>query len=188
MGQRAGPKSQDGVTQLMSTTKSTPIPALSVVGKSGAGKTTLLEKLVPELKRRGYRVAVVKHDAHGFEIDVPGKDSWRLARAGADQVLIASPNKLAHVRQLAEELPLEEILNLITDVDLILTEGYKRGPLPKIEVSRRARSQDLICSEEELVAIVTDQQFDLKVPQFTLDDAAGLADLIFREFLTPGKS
>ncbi len=169
----------------MSTAKSAQIPAVSVVGKSGAGKTTLLEKLIPELRRRGYRIAVIKHDAHGFDIDIPGKDSWRLAQAGAHQVLIASPDKLAHLRQLSGDLPLQEILSLISGVDLILTEGYKRGPLPKIEVSRRARSRDLICSEEELVAIVTDQQFDLQVPQFALDDVAGLADLIITRFLSP---
>ncbi|MGQ9567280.1 MAG: molybdopterin-guanine dinucleotide biosynthesis protein B [Anaerolineae bacterium] len=154
------------------------IPALSVVGKSDSGKTTLLEKLIPELKRRGYRVAVIKHDVHGFQIDIPGKDSWRFQRAGADQVLIAAPDKLAHVRRLEHELPLEEILAQIAGVDLVLTEGYKRGPLPKIEVSRRERSQELLCSEGELFAIVSDQRFPLDVPQFDLDDAAGLADLI----------
>jgi len=160
-----------------------PIPALSVVGKSNTGKTTLLEKLIPELRQRGYRVAVIKHDVHGFDIDVPGKDSWRLAQAGADQVLIAAPDKLAIVRRLPEELSLEEILAQISDVDLILTEGYKRGPLPKIEVSRQARSHDLLCSEKELVAIATDQEFDLDVPQFHLDDVSGLADLLARKFL-----
>ncbi|MBC7224189.1 MAG: molybdopterin-guanine dinucleotide biosynthesis protein B, partial [Anaerolineae bacterium] len=129
-------------------------------------------------KRRGYRVAVNKHDVHGFHIDIPGKDSWRLSEAGADQVLIASPSKLAHVRRLEGELPLEEILAQISDVDLILTEGYKRGPLPKIEVSRRERSQELLCTEEELFAIAADQRFPLDVPQFDLDDVAGLADLI----------
>jgi molybdopterin-guanine dinucleotide biosynthesis protein B len=159
------------------------IPALSVVGKSDSGKTTLLEKLIPELKRRGYRVAVIKHDVHGFSIDIPGKDSWRLQQAGADQVLIAAPDKLAHIRRLERELPLEEILAGISGVDLILTEGYKRGPLPKIEVSRRERSQELLCAEEELFAIVSDQRFPLAVPQFDLDDAAGLADLIEARFL-----
>lgn len=160
-----------------------PTPALSVVGKSNTGKTTLLEKLIPELKRRGYRVAVIKHDVHGFDIDVPGKDSWRLSQAGADQVLIASPDKLAQVRRLPAELPLQEIVAQIDGVDIILTEGYKQGSLPKIEVSRRARSRSLLCGEEELVAVATDQPFDLDVPQFHLDDVAGLADLIVRQFL-----
>ena len=159
------------------------IPALSVVGKSDTGKTTLLERLIPELKRRGYRVAVIKHDAHGFSIDVPGKDSWRLAKAGADQVFISSRGKLAHVQKLSEESPVEEIVDGIAGVDIILTEGYKAGPLPKIEVSRRARSQGLICSEKELVAIASDQRFPLEVPQFDLDDAAGLVDLIERRYV-----
>ncbi len=104
--------------------------------------------------------------------------SWRFQQAGADQVLIAAPDKLAHIRRLEQELSLEEVLAQIAGVDLILTEGYKRGPLPKVEVSRSERSRELLCSEEELFAIVSDQRFPLDVPQFALDDVGGLADLI----------
>lgn len=158
-------------------------PIVSIVGKSDAGKTTLLEKLIPELKRRGYRVAVIKHDAHSFEIDQPGKDSWRHRQAGADVVVISSKDKMALIRRVDQEMPLLAIAAMLTDVDLILTEGYKRGPAPKVEISRRALSSELLCNADELVAIVSDQTFDLPVPQFGLDDVAGLADLLEERFL-----
>jgi len=160
------------------------IPIVSVVGKSEAGKTTLLEKLIAELKRRGYRVAAVKHDTHGFDIDVPGKDSWRLAQAGSDSVVISSPQKVALIKGVEREMTLDEIAALLTDVDLILTEGYRRSDKPKIEVSRRALGSQLLCAEEELVAIAADQPFDSKVPRFDLDDAAGIADLLEERFLS----
>ena len=159
------------------------VPIISVVGKSGSGKTTFLEKLLPELKRRGYRVAIVKHDTHGFDIDHPGKDTWRHAQAGADAVAISSPRRIALIQQLEEEMPLDEIGHYIKGVDIIITEGYKRGNKPKIEISRRARSTELICDEEELIAIVTDQTFPLNVPHFDLGDVAGVANLLEARFL-----
>ncbi|MFQ6058505.1 MAG: molybdopterin-guanine dinucleotide biosynthesis protein B [Anaerolineae bacterium] len=165
------------------------IPIISIVGKSDVGKTTFLEKLIPELKRRGYRVATVKHDVHGFDVDVPGKDSWRLAQAGSDQVIIAGPYKLALIKGLEREMTLDEIAALVPEADIVLTEGYKRGGAPKIEISRRAVSQELLCTEDELVALATDQSFPLDVPQFNLDDVAGVADLLEERFLKgPGGS
>ena len=159
------------------------VPIISVVGKSGSGKTTFLEKLLPELKRRGYRVATVKHDVHGFDIDHPGKDTWRHAQAGADAVVISSPRRIALVQRLDQEMSLDEIAGYIRGVDIIITEGYKRGDKPKIEISRRARSTELICRKEELVAIVSDQTFDLDVPHFGLDDAEGVAKLLAEKFI-----
>lgn len=160
------------------------IPIISIVGKSEVGKTTLLEKLITELKRRGYRVGTIKHDAHGFEIDKPGKDSWRHAQAGSDAVLISSPVKVALIKRVDRERTLDELLAYIGDVDLVLTEGYKSGDKPKIEVSRQSRGQELLCQEEELLALVTDQPFDLDVPQFDFEDVAGLANLIEERFLS----
>ena len=164
------------------------IPIVSIVGKSDAGKTTLIEKLIPELKRRGYRVATIKHDAHQFEIDHPGKDSYRHFHAGADWTIIGSPAKLALVRRLDRELTLDEIAAQISDVDLILTEGYKREARCRIEVSRRAVARDahtteLISDPTELLAIAADYPIELGVPVYDLDDAAGLVDLIEREVL-----
>jgi molybdopterin-guanine dinucleotide biosynthesis protein B len=164
------------------------IPIVSIVGKSDAGKTTLIEKLIPELKRRGYRVATIKHDAHQFDIDHPGKDSYRHFHAGADWTIIGSPAKLALVRRLDREFTLDEIAAQITDVDLILTEGYKREARRRIEVSRRAvarhaHTTELISDPTELLAIAADYPIELGVPVYDLDDAAGLVDLIEREVL-----
>ncbi|MFQ5595322.1 MAG: molybdopterin-guanine dinucleotide biosynthesis protein B [Anaerolineae bacterium] len=160
------------------------VPIISVVGRSDSGKTTLLEKLIPEFKRRGYRVATVKHHAHpGFEMDKPGKDTWRHAQAGSDHVVIAAPDKVAAIWRTDRESTLDEIAAGIANVDIILTEGYRWADKPKIEVVRSARSQEPLCTPDELVALATDLQFDLDVPQFSLEDAVGLVDLIEQHFL-----
>jgi molybdopterin-guanine dinucleotide biosynthesis protein B len=160
------------------------IPIVSIVGRSKAGKTTVMEKLIAELKRRGYRVGTVKHHSHGdFDIDLPGKDSWRHAQAGSDHVVVASPTRLASVRRLSRELSLDEIAAEFSDVDIILTDGFKREDKPKVEVSRQAVSTELLCKPEELIAIVSDQRFVVKVPQFEFEDVAGLADRIERLYL-----
>jgi molybdopterin-guanine dinucleotide biosynthesis protein B len=161
------------------------IPIISIVGKSDSGKTTLIEKLVPELNRRGYRVATVKHDMHGFEVDREGKDSWRHKQAGAHTVVISSPKKIALIRDVERDLKLEEIRDkLIQDVDLILTEGYKKDVQPKIEVFREEKHKELLCTKEDnLVGIVSNKTFDIGVSCFFLDDMKGLADYIERRFL-----
>lgn len=156
-------------------------PIVSVVGRSDAGKTTFLEKLIPELKKLGIRVAVVKHDRHGFEMDHPGKDTWRLRKAGADAVMISAPNQMALIRSgLPQELSLDELAAFVSDaVDLVLTEGYKSGDKAKIEVSRRAIAEgELLCTDEELLAVVSDHPHDVKAPQFDLEDAKGVAELL----------
>lgn len=159
------------------------IPIVSIVGKSDAGKTTLIEKLIPELKRRGYRVATIKHDAHQFEIDHPGKDSYRHFHAGADWTVIGSPAKLASLRRLERELTLDEIAATITGMDIILTEGFKREAKLRIEVSRRAHTTELISDPAELLAIAADYPIDIGVPVLDLNDAAAIVDLIEREVL-----
>lgn len=162
-------------------------PVVSVVGKSNVGKTTLVEKLVMELKRRGYRVATIKHDVHGFEVDTPGKDSWRHAQAGSDCVVISSPSKVAMIWRVEEEMEIDRILSVLPDVDIVLTEGYKRGNKPKIEVSRRDAGQELLCGADELIAVATDQAHDLPVVQFGLDDAVGIVDYLEELYLHPGR-
>lgn len=159
------------------------IPVISVVGRSGVGKTALMEKLIAELKRRGYKVGTVKHDVYGFEIDRPGKDSWRHAQAGSDVVVIASPRKLALIRRLEREMPLDDIITYLEGVDIVLTEGYKREDKVKIEVVRWEKGRELLCQPEELLAIVTDRPFPLDVPQFGWDDVISLVDLIEERFL-----
>ncbi len=161
------------------------IPIISIVGKSDSGKTTLIEKLVPELTRRGYRVATVKHDVHGFEVDREGKDSWRHKQAGAHTVVIASSNKVALIRDVEKDWTLEEIRDkLIQDVDLILSEGYKKDVQPKIEIFRKEKHKELLCTKEDnLIAIVSDRTFHIGVPCFRLEDMKGLADFIEKRFI-----
>jgi molybdopterin-guanine dinucleotide biosynthesis protein B len=159
------------------------VPIISVVGKSNVGKTTLLEKLLPEIKKRGYRVATIKHDVHGFSIDQPGKDTWKHAQAGADIVIISSHQKMATIEKVERERTLDEIAAKIDHVDLILTEGYKRQDKPKIEVHRAEVSDTLLCEKEELLALATDTPFNMGVPEFDLDDSAGIVDLIEDRYL-----
>ncbi|MEE8369771.1 MAG: molybdopterin-guanine dinucleotide biosynthesis protein B [Dehalococcoidia bacterium] len=163
------------------------IPIISVVGNSGVGKTTFLEKLVREMKSRGYRLATIKHDVHSFEIDRPGKDSWRLTQAGSDIVILSSPTRVALLEEVTEDRSLDDLVAMVEDrVDFVLTEGYRGAAALKIEVSRRAYSPDLTAAVDDLIAIVTDQPFDLERPQFGLDDAAGVAELLEKQFaLTP---
>jgi molybdopterin-guanine dinucleotide biosynthesis protein B len=159
------------------------VPVISVVGKSGVGKTTALEQVIRELKERGYKVGTIKHDTHGFEIDRPGKDSWRHAQAGSDAVAIAGPTKMALIRRLDQEMSLDEVVELMGDVDLVITEGYKRGNKLKIEITRWECGTELLCEPEELIGIMTDYPVDMQVPQFALHDAAGVVDLLEDLFL-----
>jgi molybdopterin-guanine dinucleotide biosynthesis adapter protein len=161
------------------------IPIVSIVGKSDSGKTTLIEKLVPELVRRGYQVATIKHDVHGFDVDREGKDSWRHKKAGAHTVVISSPAKLAVIRDVDHDAELGELRDrYIRDVDIILTEGFKRNNQPKIEVSRKELNQELLCTpKDNLLAIASNRTFDLGVPCYDLDDAPGLVDLIEEKIL-----
>jgi molybdenum cofactor biosynthesis protein MoaC/molybdopterin-guanine dinucleotide biosynthesis protein MobB len=130
-------------------------PAVSFVGRSGAGKTTLIERLLPLISARGYRVATIKHDAHDFEIDHPGKDSWRHAQAGARSVALASARKLALVRHLERELAPEELRELVAEgADLVLVEGYRQAPWPKVEVYRPEVGEPVAAGDPRLLAIV----------------------------------
>jgi molybdopterin-guanine dinucleotide biosynthesis protein B len=159
------------------------VPVVSVVGRSNVGKTTFVEKLVRELKRRGHSVGTIKHYRHEFEIDQPGKDSWRHAQAGSDAAVIASPTRLAMVRRLEHEQTVDEIVAAMPRLDIVITEGYKQEGKPKIEILRQAVVGELVSDPTELLALVTDQRLDLSVPQFDLEDAAGVADLIEQRFL-----
>jgi molybdopterin-guanine dinucleotide biosynthesis protein B len=159
------------------------VPVISLVGKSGVGKTTALEGILRELKRRGYRVGTVKHDTHGFDVDKPGKDSWRHAQAGSDVVVISGPQKLAMIHNLSEEMPLDQIVPLMRSVDIVITEGYKRGDRPKIEVTRLERGTELLCEVDELIGLMTDYAVNLPVPQFALEDAPGVVDLLEELYL-----
>lgn len=155
------------------------IPVYSIIAFSNTGKTTLLEKLIPELKQRGLRTAVIKHDAHEFEIDHEGKDSWRMTRAGAAVTVVASQTKAAIMEN--RFVPIEELIERIRDVDIILTEGYKHGPWPKIALQRRDNGKPLPLPPEECFVIMTDVPLETKTPSLGLDDVSKLADIIVRD-------
>lgn len=164
------------------------IPAVSFVARSGTGKTTLLEKVIAELKQRGYRVGALKHDAHRFDIDHPGKDSYRLTAAGADAMVICSPEKLALVKRHAAAPSVEElIVTYFGGMDIVLTEGFRQSVLPTIEVHRRDRNPALLCRGEEddptLVAVASDEPLQLDVPVLDINDPTGVADFIIARFL-----
>ena len=152
-------------------------PALvAIVGKSDAGKTTLIEKVVPELVKLGLRVGTVKHDAHSFEIDHPGKDSWRHGQAGARAYAIASPERLAFITKLDGEMPLADIARrFFAGFDLVLAEGYKRTAPHRVELFRvGAGHAEPLCGPGEAMALVTDSGLPHE-HAFGLEDGAGLA-------------
>lgn len=160
------------------------IPVFSLVGsKSNVGKTTVLCKLIKILKDRGYRVATIKHDVHKFDIDHEGKDTWLHAEAGADVVAISSPEKLAIIEKVKVENTLDDVIEKIQDVDIIITEGYKGGNKPKIEVFRSSITDRLATSDEELIGLVTDTRFNKDIPQFDFNEMEELADFIEKRFL-----
>jgi molybdopterin-guanine dinucleotide biosynthesis adapter protein len=161
------------------------IPVVSVVGKSNSGKTTLVERMIGELIRRGYRVATIKHNRHGFEIDHEGKDSWRHKQAGARTTVIASPHRVAVVEDVEKDFDIGELVGrYIRDADIVLSEGFKKNPFPKIEVNRKAMNQDLLCSvEDNLFAIASDRPLTAGVPCLDINDISGLVDIIESRFL-----
>jgi molybdopterin-guanine dinucleotide biosynthesis protein B len=160
------------------------IPIITIIGQSGSGKTTLLEKLITELKQRGYRVGTIKHHSHpGFDIDKPGKDSWRHAQAGSVHVIIAAPDKIASYRLLERELTLDEIIAPIDDVDIILTEGYRQAGKPTLEIIRAETGTELISPPEQLFAVTSNITMEVEVPQFDLNDTNAMVQLIEELFL-----
>lgn len=156
--------------------------AIGFAGFSGAGKTTLIVRLIPELNRRGLSVSTIKHAHHGFDLDRPGKDSYEHRAAGAHEVLVASANRLALMRELrgAPEPSLAELLRLLAPVDLVLVEGFKREALPKIEVYRAANGKPPIHWQDDcIVALVSDGEEPLaRLPYASIDDIAAAADLV----------
>jgi molybdopterin-guanine dinucleotide biosynthesis protein B len=161
------------------------IPIVSIVGKSGSGKTTLIEKLIAELTRRGWRVATLKHSHHDFRIDQEGKDSWRHRQAGAVTTVLASPFTVAVIEKPPRDYTLAEAAGrYIREADIILAEGYKGNPHPKIEVCRTELRPERLCGPgEEVIALAGDRAFPAEAPFYDWNDAPGLADLIERRFL-----
>jgi molybdopterin-guanine dinucleotide biosynthesis protein B len=162
-------------------------PVVSIVGKSRSGKTIVIERLIGELKSRAYRVATIKHAPQGASFDEPGKDSWRHIEAGSETVVVSSPTNVVLVKPVSEDTPVEEIVRLLgEDYDIILTEGFKQGSAPKIEVHRRDAGAPLKDIKKR-VAIVTDEPLETKARQFSFEDKKGLADLLEKGFIKPQK-
>ena len=160
---------------------------ISIVGKSGAGKTTFIEKLVPALRARGLRIGVIKHHGHPTLFDMPGKDTFRHFQAGAEVVVGASSIQVAVFRREEGTVDLERLVAAhCAGLDMVLTEGYKRGPYPKIEIHRASHSPELLCTVDELLALVTDESLPLPVPQFGLEEAEGVAALLVDRIGLPG--
>ena len=157
---------------------------VSVVGRSNSGKTTLLEKLIVELKKRGYTVAAVKHSGSDFQLDHPGKDSWRLTEAGSDAVLLASPRKMAFMQRTLHPPTFEEVIDFLGNkFDFVLIEGFKEATIPRIEVHRKELG-GLISPPDKLLAVVTDEELDIPVPQFSNRDGLALLDLLEKALVT----
>ena len=160
--------------------------ALGIAGWSGSGKTTLVLKLIPALLQRGVSVSTVKHAHHNFDVDKPGKDSWEHRQAGAREVLVASGRRWALMRELRGEAepPLEALLARLSPVDLVLVEGYKREPHPKLVVHRAAvEAEPLWPGDPNVLAVACDRETAEAVqagglPALDLDDSAGIADFI----------
>ena len=159
-------------------------PIISIVGKSGSGKTTLIEKVIAELTRRGYSVGVLKHDAHGFEIDHECKDSLRHKQAGASTVALSSPDKFAVIKDVVKEWPPERLIaSYFPDVDVVVIEGFKKSPFRKIEVVRKGNSSRPVCGKDKLlIAFASDFRVSRRLPVFNINDFKGIADLIEKDF------
>ena len=152
-----------------------------IAGWSGSGKTTLISALIPEFRSRGFTVSTIKHAHHDFDIDQAGKDSWRHRQAGASEVLVASSRRwaLQHELRGAPEPSLDELLSHMSPVDLLLVEGFKLHPHPKIEVHRPSLGKSLLCAQDEQVlAVVSDEKVDVPLPVFSLSDAPAVAGFI----------
>ena len=158
---------------------------LGFAGYSGSGKTTLLEKVIPLLQRRGLRVSVIKHAHHDFDIDRPGKDSFRHREAGAQEVMIASGYRWALMHELREkaEPTLEQLCARLSPCDLVLVEGYKFSAIPKLEVYRTAAGHPpLYPDDPQIIAVVTDSREKLPVPTLDIDAPQQVTDHILEYF------
>ncbi len=157
---------------------------IGLAGWSGAGKTTLMLKLLPEFARRGVTVSTVKHAHHAFEVDKPGKDSFEHRKAGAFEVLVASSERFALMRDLrgAPEPPLREYLARLAPVDLVVVEGFKRDSIPKIEVFRAANGKDFLHPHDAMVLALASDLANPPphLPHAALDDVGAVADLALR--------
>lgn len=166
-------------------------PLVSITGRSDSGKTTIIEKLIQAFNKRGFRVGTIKHNRHEFEIDYPGKDSWRHKKAGSAVAIISSPKRIGMVKDVDHDHSLEELIPFFPDVDIILAEGYKHENKPKVEIFRAdVHSRPINNEDGHLIALVTDSDFYIVgVPRFTTNELDDLRDFLITYFhlITPLK-
>ena len=156
---------------------------IGIAGYSGSGKTTLIEKVIPYLVMKGFRVSLIKHAHHEFDVDAPGKDSHRHRVAGATEVMVSSSNRWALMHELrgATEPTLEEQLAHFSPCDVVIVEGWKHHAMPKIEVHRKLASVPLLFpGDQNVVAVATDEKLATALPQFGLQDAEAVARFIIQ--------
>jgi molybdopterin-guanine dinucleotide biosynthesis protein MobB len=162
------------------------LPVVSIVGTAHSGKTTFLEKLIKELKKRGYRVATVKHTSHDVSFDKPGKDSFRHVRAGSVAAAVSTDKEFALIKPIDEIPTIDDIVHYFGDsYDILLTEGFKRGSAPKIEVHRKEVGPPLAGGLTELIAVLSDEPLDVSVPQYSLEDYTAIADMLEEQHIKP---
>lgn len=151
-----------------------------IAGTSGSGKTTLIERVLPLLAARGLRVAVLKHTHHAVDLDQPGKDSWRAREAGAAAVLLASDQRSALLIEHRDAPPaLTGLLAQLPACDLVLIEGWKREPIPKLEVHRAATGKPWLCADDpHVLAVAADSAAPRPLPHFDLDAIESITDFI----------
>ena len=152
-----------------------------IAGYSGSGKTTLLEELIPQFTARGLTVSVIKHAHHGFDIDRPGKDSYRHREAGASEVLLSCNDRwaLMHERRDGSDVTLDELLARLAPCDLVLVEGFKQEPIPKLEVYRPENGKPPLFPERaDIVAVASNVALATSLPRLALDDVAAIADFV----------
>jgi molybdopterin-guanine dinucleotide biosynthesis protein B len=160
---------------------------IGLAGWSGAGKTTLLTRVIPLFRKQGLRVSVIKHAHHKFDVDVPGKDSWRHREAGAEEVLVSSGNRWALMHELRgqSEPRLPDLLSKLSRVDLVIVEGYKSEPHRKIEVHRSANGKPLLFPDDPgIVGIASDVAIETRLPVAHLDDIPAVAALLRRSAIS----
>jgi len=162
-------------------------PYVAIVGKSNTGKTTVIINIIKILKKRGYKVGTIKHHNHKQHFDSKGKDTYRHFIAGADSVIISSPNSYGIFKKVDEEKKLDDLILESYDVDILIVEGYKETSLNKIEIVRKERSDHMICKEDEILALITDTSIEIQKPVFNLNDYEGIANFVEKKIINKGK-
>jgi molybdopterin-guanine dinucleotide biosynthesis protein B len=175
------------IGEVSGVSKTNPPVICFVAARSGTGKTTLLEKVIEDMTARGYAVGTIKSDSHGMQMDREGKDTWRFTQAGAVATAIIGPGAYALIQKTPAKEDLETVVAMLSDVDIILVEGYKGANRPKIEIVRAEKGTDVITDPRDLVAVVSDigtfPDLPGTVPVFALDDYRNVAELIVETYL-----